>query len=85
MISDEAVEAGAHALALQAWGGLEYVPDALRSLFLRDARTVLEAAEPPPLAEAWEEGMEAMHESTSHEWPPIPEANPYRRTEGEAV
>lgn len=30
------------------------------------------------LANAWDEGMEAMYESTSHEWPPIPEANPYR-------
>jgi hypothetical protein len=30
------------------------------------------------LAEAWDKGMQAMYDTTSSEWPPIPEANPYR-------
>jgi hypothetical protein len=29
-------------------------------------------------AEAWDEGMEALYATTSSEWPPIPERNPYR-------
>ncbi len=29
-------------------------------------------------ADAWDEGMEAMYASTSSEWPPILEQNPYR-------
>ena len=32
---------------------------------------------PSLLAKAWFEGMEAMYETTNHEWPPIPEQNPY--------
>lgn len=72
MISDESVEAAARVVADHVgygWVGADH-----REL----AREILEAAAPYMLAEAWDEGMEAMYESTSHEWPPIPETNPYR-------
>lgn len=45
-IPNEAIEAAAHGLAVQAWGEWEYVPDELRRLFLRDARIALKAAAP---------------------------------------
>jgi hypothetical protein len=32
------------------------------------------------LADAWDEGMEAMYATTSSEWPTIPDLNPYRAT-----
>lgn len=43
-------------------------------------RAALEAAAPYMLASAWEEGMQAMYDTTSSEWPPIPDQNPYRPT-----
>jgi len=46
VIPDEAVEAAARDLAVVAWGQWEYVPNELRSRFLRDARICLEAAAP---------------------------------------
>jgi hypothetical protein len=56
MISDEAVEAAAKALAAQGWGGWEHVPNELRRAFLRDAKITLEAAAPYMLAQVWAEG-----------------------------
>jgi hypothetical protein len=67
-ISDEAVTAAATA----ALG---------RNLNRRTLELILEAAAPFIAAAVWDEGMEAMYESTSHEWPPIPDANPYRSQE----
>jgi len=55
VIPDAAVEAAAEGLALQAWGDWAYVPDALRRLFLRDARLALEAAAPILLSHEREE------------------------------
>jgi hypothetical protein len=51
-----------------------------RSHAAHQAELALEAAAQHIRAAAWEEGMLAMYESTSSEWPPIPEQNPYRTT-----
>ena len=59
MIPAEAVEAAAKALAIQAWGQWEYVPNELRKAFIRDAKITLEAAAPYMLAGAWGQGYKA--------------------------
>lgn len=46
VIPAEAIEAAAKALAIQAWGQWEYVPNELRKAFIRDAKITLEAAAP---------------------------------------
>jgi hypothetical protein len=74
-ISDEAVEAAARALAVQAWGQWEYVPNELRRAFLRDAKITLEAAAPFIAAEAWDEGYQGCYDRYMYE--PVP-TNPYR-------
>lgn len=90
-ISDKAVASAAKALFVEEEYGCEDRPDIDgkwlnfasvrdREQYRRMARAALEAAAPRMLAEAWEQGMEAMHATTSSEWPPIPEANPYRPT-----
>jgi hypothetical protein len=48
------------------------------SIFEYNLRAALEAAAPHIAAQAWDEGMEAMYATTSSEWPPIAEQNPYR-------
>jgi len=53
-ISEEAVEAAARAMAMHGWGAWEFVPDEMRTLFLRDARIALEAAAPHLLPEVWQ-------------------------------
>lgn len=75
MIPDEAVEA-----AVKAWDrhwGARYGDDAMDEMG-EEVRIALEAAAPHMLAEAWDEGCEAMHATTGGEWPPIHEDNPYR-------
>ena len=76
VISDEAVEAAARALAVQAWRDWEYVPDGLRRAFLRDAKITLEAAAPYMLAEAWEQGRDAEFQRSVMKRQADP--NPYR-------
>jgi hypothetical protein len=77
-IPDAAIEAAAMALlavtpdvwALQTTG--------TKDRYRWDAQAALEAAAPHMLAEAWGLGMWAMYNTTSSEWPPIPEQNPFR-------
>jgi len=73
VIQDAAVEAAAEAV----YGGT-LDGSIQRDAWLADFRKALEAAAPHMLAEAWEQGMQAMYDTTSSEWPPIPEQNPYR-------
>jgi hypothetical protein len=82
VIPESAVEAAAKAVFLTGYPegcGVSWDPTSNAAwLVMRDIRTALEAAAPHMLAKAWDEGMEAMYDTTSHEWPPIPEQNPYR-------
>lgn len=51
----------------------------LNANYRPDIAADLLAAAQPLMAIAWDEGMKAMYASTSHEWPPIPEQNPYKQ------
>lgn len=86
-ISDEAVEAAVHARGRASnpkWdhpiSGYQTFSNDQKECLREQARIELEAAAPHMLAGAWLEGMEAMYATTSSEWPPIPEQNPYRTT-----
>jgi hypothetical protein len=50
----------------------------LNANFRPDVAADLLAAAQPLMAIAWDEGMDAMYATTSSEWPPVPEQNPYR-------
>jgi len=80
VIPEAAVEAAAEAIYERRFGpkGWDGLPDMPRKQYADDARGILEAAAPHMLAGAWDEGMQAMYGTTSSEWPPIPEQNPYR-------
>lgn len=83
-ISNEAIEAAGDVLVYHqrrdvtscmcGWAELG------RSHAAHQAELALEAAAPYIRAQAWDEGMQAMYDTTSSEWPPIPERNPYRPT-----
>ncbi len=76
MIPAEAVDVAARGLATSAWGDWAHVPNALRPLFLRDARIALEAAAPYMLAGAWAEGYAAGVRVEQPGWT----KSPYRPT-----
>lgn len=79
-ISEEAAEAVQQAV-IEAM--IEHGPDGHIDGYEEITRAALESAAPHLMAQAWDEGMEAMYATTSSEWPPIPEANPYRPAEAD--
>jgi hypothetical protein len=76
MIPHEAIKAAAR--VMHAKDVNDGYGDYASEEYTEDARRILEATAPYLMAAAWDEGMEAMYATTSSEWPPIPEANPYR-------
>lgn len=79
-VPDEAVEAAAKVLAVQAWGEWEYVPTELRRRFIRDAQTIIDTAAPFIAAKAWDEGFKQggpMHD-VNMDNPDAHTRNPYR-------
>jgi len=85
-IPDEAVEAAARAESERDRPGMwEHETESYKDALRRDARLHLAAAAPHLLASkledmaaAWGLGMWTMYNTTSGEWPPIPEQNPFR-------
>lgn len=77
-IPDAAVEAAAMGIMGVTPDVWELQTARVKESARADARAALEAAAPHMLAEAWGLGMWAMYNTTSSEWPPIPEQNPFR-------
>lgn len=88
MISDEVLEEAGKAafdsarVPLGYWATWDDLPQSGRDAYTLMAKSALLAALPRILAEeraaAWGLGMWTMYNTTSSEWPPIPEQNPFR-------
>jgi hypothetical protein len=83
-VIEEAAKAGFTAVRVEMgyWATWEELPQEGRDMYIRMAKAALLAALPEILAEeraaAWGLGMWTMYNTTSSEWPAIPEQNPFR-------